>query len=95
MACSYKCVTCSKTANNCTSCNLNDNFRSSIPSCNCLDKYYNLNTDPICKPCHFTCAKCVLGNGNTQCTSCTSSKFRTYMGGECVCLPGYYSDGVH
>lgn len=80
--CHYTCLKCSggNGADKCTSCDLNNEFRSlNNGACPCIQGYYN-NLNPICALCHVTCKTCD-GATNKDCISCDNTKFRDIQSG--------------
>ncbi len=51
----------------------------------------------ICSPCHYSCLTCQSSALSTDCLSCNSTNYRTFViaTGSCICdTIGYYDDGV-
>ena len=93
VGCSYRCVTCLGTQDNCTVCDAYK-FRVSPPTCFCQDKYFDDGT-PECKPCAYFCSQCSQVASN--CTVCDATKFRVLDAATstCKCMTKYFDDGIH
>lgn len=49
----------------------------------------------VCKPCHYSCKGCTVGNSKTSCSACPTGVFRnTSAVGVCPCNDGYADVGV-
>lgn len=67
--------------------------RSTTPTCNCVDKYYDDGNSATCPSCDYSCATCVDG---ISCATCNAAKFRSFSSATnlCACQNGYFDAGT-
>jgi hypothetical protein len=86
--CDPKCKTCEVTTTNCTSCDLENSYRTKVgSSCVCIDGYFD-NSVPVCQKCSHSCMLC----DSSGCTLCHSNSYRTFVNKSCPCNAGYYDN---
>ncbi|CAK72107.1 unnamed protein product (macronuclear) [Paramecium tetraurelia] len=94
--CHYSCQYCSSFSTKCDTCSSTFNrvLNPLIFTCNCMESYYDIGVE-ACQKCHYSCLAC-NSFGNEFCESCKdkSISFRVFNKGVCVCLPGYFDDGM-
>ncbi len=83
--CSGTCLTCDKSASNCTSCNINSVKNRYLYDNQCIEscptQFTNVGAE--CKKCDAKCSTCK--NSTSQCLSCdSSSKLKYYFGFDCL-----------
>ena len=88
--CSSKCLTCTGTSTNCSSCDTVNHFRtlSTSFSCDCLNGYFDSGSLSVCQTCTSSCLTCI--SIPTQCTSCNSE--RTLVSTSCDCNNGTFQN---
>ena len=65
-----------------------------------VDSTVCVNAQPVgspaflCKPCHYSCLDCTVGNNRTSCSACTTGVFMSPSGAYCPCDNGYADVGV-
>jgi hypothetical protein len=55
----------------------------------CPQSYYINLTNSQCVACYYSCATCNNSNLASQCLTCSSSNYRTYNNGYCLCQTNY------
>jgi len=83
--CSANCLTCSKSASNCTSCNINNPQYRFLYNFQCIETcpFGYTNVGAQCVKCDSTCSTCT--NTTSTCTSCdTSSPYKYFFGYQCL-----------
>lgn len=95
LSCDYKCLTCSSSSTNCTSCDSIAHRVYDAPtfSCPCIAKFYqDTTTSSGCLPCDYKCLTC--SSSSTHCTSCDTTVHRIFDSSAfaCPCVVGYYQD---
>ncbi|CAD8104073.1 unnamed protein product [Paramecium primaurelia] len=84
------CNTCTR-AEQCTSCVSNLFYLSNgICLCNPFT-FFQVNT---CVQCNKYCENC-FGNSKQNCLTCVNDYHRGIQRNQCLCLPGYYDDGIN
>ncbi len=79
----------------CLSCRSSDlRYLNNNGRCQCNDGYYHDVSTNTCKPCSFSCQKCIGPNLN-DCLSCIPNTFRSLSAdSKCECNNYYYESGV-
>jgi proprotein convertase subtilisin/kexin type 5 len=83
--CNGNCLTCSKSASNCTSCNIQNPQYRFLYNFQCIETcpFGYTNVGAQCVKCDSTCSTCV--NNTSTCTSCdTSSPNKYFFGYQCL-----------
>lgn len=85
--CMASCLTCSKSADNCTTCDKPHFLKGNTCTANCGEGFYGDPTDRKCKPCESECRSCADGSSPRVCTSCYDDRY--LLAAECVrsCAP--------
>ncbi|CAD8127452.1 unnamed protein product [Paramecium sonneborni] len=84
--CSSQCSTCIDVSNKCLRCS-DPNSVLNQNDCNCKPGYYQ-NNSMICEECQLPCLTCI--SNSNYCTSCHNPGMQQAIGGQCICIDGYY-----
>ena len=89
-ACKPTCLTCSFYSICITCYPLATQNRTFLNNdCKCVTGFYDDMINPVCQPCHYSCANCTGGLA-TSCMTCQTNRIYKPLTTTCPCMDGFY-----